>query len=66
MDGSRILVDLLPAPEGEEWKGAVFYVNRSGNPRISSVEFSGFCIDGLHFTEDGSEEANPENTYTIG
>lgn len=64
--GSRILVDLPPAPEDEEWRGAAFYVNRSGNPRISSVEFAGFCIDGLHFTEDGSEETNPENTYTNG
>lgn len=64
--GSRILVDLPPAPKDEEWKGAAFYVNRSGNPRISSVEFSGFCIDGLHFVEDGSGEANPENTYSNG
>ena len=64
--GSRVLVDLPPAPEGDEGKGAAFYVSRSGNPRISSVEFSGFCIDGLHFTDDGSGEANPENTYTNG
>lgn len=64
--GSRILVDLPPAPEGEEWKGAAFYVNRTGNPRISSVEFTNFCIDGLHFMEDGSGEENPENTYTNG
>lgn len=64
--GSRILVDLPSAPDEEEWRGAAFYVNRGGNPRISSVEFSGFCIDGLHFVEDGSEEKNPENTYTNG
>lgn len=64
--GSRILVDLPPAPEGEEWKGAAFYVNRTGNPRISSVEFTNFCIDGLHFMEDGSGEENPENTYING
>lgn len=64
--GSRILVDLPSAPESEEWRGAAFYVNRSGNPRISSVEFSNFCIDGLHFMEDGSGDTNPENTYTNG
>lgn len=64
--GSRILVDLPSAPDDEEWKGAAFFVNRNGNPRISSVEFSNFCIDGLHFVDDGSEETNPENTYTNG
>lgn len=64
--GSRILVDLPPAPEGEEWRGAAFYVNRSGNPRISSVAFADFCIDGLHFTDDGSAGENPENSYVNG
>ncbi|MBO0457215.1 right-handed parallel beta-helix repeat-containing protein [Enterococcus hulanensis] len=62
--GSRILVD-LPSSAKEE-AGAAFYINRSGDPRISSVEFSNFCIDGLHFVEDGSDEMNPENTYTNG
>jgi hypothetical protein len=63
--GSRILVD-IPVGEGaEESKGAAFYVERSGSPRISSLEFSNFCIDGLHFTPDGS--ALPaENTYVNG
>lgn len=64
--GSRILVDLPAAPEDEEWKGAAFYVNRDGNPRISSVEFENFCIDGLHFVDDGSQEKNSENTYMNG
>ncbi|MDQ0899263.1 MULTISPECIES: NosD domain-containing protein [unclassified Paenibacillus] len=64
--GSRILVDILLEVNDEEYKGAAFYVERSGNPRISSVEFSDFCIDGLHFIEDGSGETNPENTYTNG
>lgn len=64
--GSRILVKLPSAPEGEEEKGAAFYVDRSGSPRISSVEFSGFCIDGLHFLDDGSGDPNPENSYTNG
>lgn len=54
--GSRILVDL---PD------AAFRVERSGSPRISSVEFSNFCIDGLHFAQDGSE-LHPENTYVNG
>jgi inulin fructotransferase (DFA-I-forming) len=63
--GSRILVDLPPAGSVEESKGAAFYVERSGSPRISSVEFSGFCIDGLHFTSDGSG-MHPENTYVNG
>ncbi|MCU1565645.1 MAG: Inulin fructotransferase [Pseudarthrobacter sp.] len=63
--GSRILVD-LPLDEGaKESKGAAFYVERSGSPRISSLEFSNFCIDGLHFRPDGS--ALPaENTYVNG
>jgi Right handed beta helix region len=64
--GSRILVDIPLEVNDEEYKGAAFYVERSGNPRISSVEFSNFCIDGLHFIEDGSGETNPENTYTNG
>ncbi|WHX99196.1 NosD domain-containing protein [Neobacillus sp. DY30] len=64
--GSRILVDIPLEVNDEEYKGAAFYVERSGSPRISSVEFSNFCIDGLHFIEDGSGETNPENTYTNG
>jgi inulin fructotransferase (DFA-I-forming) len=54
--GSRILVDL---------DGAAFLVEREGSPRISSVEFTGFCIDGMHFTADGSGR-NPENSYVNG
>ncbi|CAN7758299.1 NosD domain-containing protein [Paenibacillus sp. LjRoot56] len=64
--GSRILVDIPLEVNDEEYKAAAFYVERSGNPRISSVEFSDFCIDGLHFIEDGSGETNPENTYING
>ncbi|MFC9335397.1 right-handed parallel beta-helix repeat-containing protein [Arthrobacter sp. NPDC057009] len=63
--GSRIIVDLPSAGEGEESKGAAFLVERSGSPRISSVEFSNFCIDGLHFIPDGSAMP-PENTYVNG
>ncbi|WP_218638171.1 NosD domain-containing protein [Actinomyces oris] len=61
--GSRILVDLPPARGGEQ--AAAFLVTREGSPRLSSVEFSGFCIDGLHFEPDGVSE-NPENSYQNG
>ena len=64
--GSRILVDLCPQPNDEEHTGAAFYVKRDGDPRISSVEFADFCIDGLHFVDDGSGKNDPENTYTNG
>lgn len=66
--GSRILVD-LPAGGTEaavpEAAGAAFYVERMGSPRISSVEFANFCIDGLHFTDDGSG-LPAENSYVNG
>ena len=62
--GSRILVD-LPADAQDETKGAAFYVKREGEPRISSVEFSNFCIDGLHFVQDACA-AQAENTYVNG
>lgn len=64
--GSRILVDLAPKEGEEECSGAAFYVNRNGSPRLSSVEFSDFCIDGLHFEDDGSGDQNPENSYVNG
>lgn len=64
--GSRILVDLSTKADGEEAAGAAFYVGRSGNPRISSVEFENFCIDGLHFVDDGSGKNDSENTYING
>ena len=63
--GSRIIVDLIPSEEDES-SGAAFYVKREGSPRISSVEFENFCIDGLHFVDDGSGIVNQENTYTNG
>lgn len=53
--GSRILVEISAKDTGEEAAGAAFYVERNGNPRISSVEFENFCIDGLHFTDDAQE-----------
>lgn len=64
--GSRILVDIPVEADSEESAGAAFYIERSGNPRISSVEFADFCIDGLHFVDDGSGDENPENSYVNG
>ena len=61
--GSRILVDLKPE-KNDERSGAAFLVEREGDPRISSVEFENFCIDGLHFVDDGN--GDPENTYING
>ena len=70
--GSRVLVDLLLAGEerrtpskADPSNGAAFRVERSGSPRISSVEFANFCIDGLHFAPDGSE-LPAENSYVNG
>lgn len=53
--GSRILVE-LSGNNASEKDGAAFYVERDGNPRISSVEFENFCIDGLHFEDDGTKK----------
>ncbi|MBX5205313.1 NosD domain-containing protein [Rhizobium sp. NZLR1] len=64
--GSRILVDTSPDAAHGEAAGAAFYVKRIGNPRISSVEFADFCIDGLHFIDDGSGQYDSENTYRNG
>ena len=61
--GSRILVDLKPE-KNDERSGAAFLVEREGDPRISSVEFENFCIDGLHFVDDGNGDS--ENTYVNG
>ncbi|MFB2597072.1 NosD domain-containing protein [Herbiconiux sp. P17] len=63
--GSRILVDIPPERRARQSDGAAFLVERQGSPRISSVEFSNFCIDGLHFAADGSDR-HPENTYANG
>lgn len=64
--GSRILNELPTNPNTDETNSAAFLVQRSGDPRISSVEFSNFCIDGLHFVDDGTKENNKENTYVNG
>ncbi|WP_413452898.1 NosD domain-containing protein [Georgenia phoenicis] len=63
--GSRVLVDIPPVEGDDAAAGAAFHVERDGSPRISSVEFSDFCIDGLHFAPDGSD-MHPENTYVNG
>ncbi len=64
--GSRILVDICADAAGDEAAGAAFHVRRNGNPRISSVEFANFCIDGLHFTGGGAHDTEPENSYVNG
>ncbi|WP_284985308.1 NosD domain-containing protein [Arthrobacter sp. fls2-241-R2A-172] len=63
--GSRVLVDLPVGDSADPASGAAFLVERAGSPRISSVEFANFCIDGLHFTPDGSD-LPAENTYVNG
>ncbi|GAB3569308.1 hypothetical protein GCM10027405_32280 [Arthrobacter alkaliphilus] len=63
--GSRVIVDIPDRAGAEESQGAAFYIERTGNPRISSVEFSNFCIDGLHFESDGLG-MHPENSYANG
>ena len=63
--GSRVLVDLHAGDGGEPALGAAFRVARPGDPRISSVEFSDFCIDGLRFTAEDQDVA-PENSYQNG
>lgn len=63
--GSRVLVDLALEADSEA-AGAAFYVKRAGNPRMGSVEFADFCIDGLHFVDDGSGRNEAENTYKNG
>jgi len=60
--GSRILVDI--SGQTSEAEGAAFLVRRAGNPRISSVEFVDFCIDGLHFSDASNDDA--ENSYRNG
>lgn len=61
--GSRIINDLPVDSTSSEKTGAAFLVERDGDPRISSVEFSNFNIDGLHFVDDGANDDNPENSY---
>jgi inulin fructotransferase (DFA-I-forming) len=57
--GSRVLVDTPASTAGDDASRAAFLIKRAGNPRISSVEFANFCIDGLHFEDD-------ENSYRNG
>lgn len=64
--GSRILVDITQGADDSEAAGAAFHVKRTGNPRLSSVEFADFCIDGLHFNGDGAGDRDAENTYKNG
>ena len=63
--GSRVMVDIAPSGGDDQASRAAFLVRRDGNPRISSVEFADFCIDGLHF-KDGASSAEAENSYRNG
>lgn len=51
--GSRIRV------ENTDGKSEAFLVSRGGDPRLSSVVFDNFCLDGLSFTPN-------QNSYTNG
>lgn len=62
--GSRVLVDLPAVADAADAERAAFLVKREGAPRISSVEFADFCIDGLHFTDNS--DADAENSYRNG
>jgi inulin fructotransferase (DFA-I-forming) len=64
--GSRVLVDLPSEPGSDGLEGAAFLVKRAGHPRISSVEFADFCIDGLHFIGGSKDQTDPENSYRNG
>lgn len=64
--GSRIMADYEVPLGATQAEGAAFLVKRDGEPRISSVEFSGFCIDGLHFEDRNTDTGDPENTYLNG
>lgn len=64
--GSRVMVDLDATSASTEEEAAAFLIKREGSPRISAIEFSDFCIDGLHFVDDGTGEINVENTYENG
>lgn len=56
LGGSRILV---------ESEGAAFYISRDGDPRLSSIEFENFCIDGLSFIGDAGENSYLNNKTGI-
>ncbi|MBR2258087.1 MAG: right-handed parallel beta-helix repeat-containing protein [Blautia sp.] len=64
--GSRVMVELEVPDNAPEEEGAAFLVKREGEPRISSVEFVNFCIDGLHFEDRSTGTKDPENTYLNG
>lgn len=63
--GSRVIVDIAAQEGADPSAGAAFRVARQGDPRLSSVEFDSFCLDGLHFTGDGPGSI-PENSYVNG
>lgn len=60
--GSRILVDFGHSETASPEQRAAILVDRAGSPRLSSIEFADFCIDGLEFVDDGSGRL-PQNSY---
>ncbi|GAA5056751.1 inulin fructotransferase (DFA-I-forming) [Thermocatellispora tengchongensis] len=50
--GSRIRV------ENTDGESEAFLVSRSGDPRLSSVVFDNFCLDGISFTPNQNSYAN--------
>ncbi len=43
-----------------------FLITRSGSPRLSSVEFRDFCLDGVSFTPNQNSYTNGKNRYPSG
>lgn len=63
--GSRIINELNPIMRDEK-SGAAILIEREGRPRISSIELSDFCIDGLHFASEKKNDPEAENSYQNG
>jgi len=63
--GSRILVDIDSETFADKGPVAAIVVERQGSPRLSSLEFLDFCLDGIEFKADGSDSL-PQNTYKNG
>lgn len=62
--GSHIIVDIPTSAEKSIKDGAAFRISRTGEPRLSGIEFENLCIDGGHFVDYTNTASNPENTYT--
>ncbi|WP_455090527.1 right-handed parallel beta-helix repeat-containing protein [Parascardovia denticolens] len=69
--GSRIINLLASSASLPDPSRAAILIHRDGEPRISSVEIKGLCIDGAHFLPTtnagkGADDPNPENSYANG